>query len=195
MGPPGLERTGRLLRAIRTRRSQPAGWSATFNEHRDELTRMDAAQDDVSQVPSHGDSSAQALSADPISRLEAEIEQTERLPGATTAEESERLLEETWSLFTECLVIRDGLLEACDEIERTMGGLQRKLGALPVALQPGQPPHADGPLDELGPKRITANGNGNGNGNGAHGHIDATGSNGHTAPPSSNGHSNGTTSG
>lgn len=126
---------------------------------------MDAgAPHDASQQDDHESS---ALPAHPISRLEAEIERTEGPEGVAPAD-TERLLEETWSLFTECLVIRDGLLEACDEIERTMGGLQRKLGALPVEIE--QHDHAAAPNGSAAHANDSSTGNGaypNGNGFGS----------------------------
>jgi hypothetical protein len=76
--------------------------------------------------------------SDPLRRLEAELQRA----GAGDRADSERLhdqawtlLEEAWGLLTECLVLRDGLLDACGEIEQTMEGMQQRLGALPAALE------------------------------------------------------------
>jgi hypothetical protein len=55
---------------------------------------------------------------------------------AGVQDEAQTLLEEAWSIFTECQVMRDGLLTACLEIEQTMDGIQRRLGELPVAFEP-----------------------------------------------------------
>lgn len=193
-GPQGLERTGRLLRTIRSRRFQSARLPTRYSEHRNERKRMDAgAPHDVSQqVPRQDDHESAALPAHPIRRLEAEIERTEGPEGAAPAE-TERLLEETWSLFTECLVIRDGLLEACDEIDRAMGGLQSKLGALPVGIEPHG--HAAAPNGALatpnGANGTAAHGSGNGNGAYANGAL----VNGHTGRPSADGHGRSSTGG
>jgi hypothetical protein len=76
-------------------------------------------------------------SPDPLRRLEAELGET---PGARSDDEglyveAQSLVEEAWSLVTECLVLRDGLLDACHEIEQTMEGIQRRLAALPIAIE------------------------------------------------------------
>jgi hypothetical protein len=155
---------------------------------------MDAgAPDDAGPLAQgQGAHESSALPADPISRLEAEIERTDQTAGATPPAETERLLEETWSLFTDCLVIRDGLLEACDEIERTMGGLQRKLGTLPAGLEQDYPSgHAHPSNGAL----TQANGNGaltqaNGSGEFAR-HSKANGVHPHANGESPNGHFNG----
>ena len=76
-----------------------------------------------------------SLASDPLRRLEAELGET---PGEHSDDEqlyaeAQSLVEEAWSLVTECLVLRDGLLDACHEIEQTMNGIHRRLAALPVA--------------------------------------------------------------
>jgi hypothetical protein len=74
--------------------------------------------------------------ADPLRRLEAELQRVadcsddERLHGQAWS-----LLEEAWGLVTECLVLRDGLLDACHEIEQTMDGIQRRLQPQPSTGQ------------------------------------------------------------
>jgi hypothetical protein len=79
-----------------------------------------------------------SLAGDPLVRLEAElgVAEGEQPEGKRLHEETWKALEEAWSLVTECLVIRDGLLEACQEVERTMGGIQDRLGALPAMIEP-----------------------------------------------------------
>jgi hypothetical protein len=77
------------------------------------------------------------VSSDPLRQLEAELGE---VPGEHTDDEqlyaeAQSLVEEAWSLVTECLVLRDGLLDACHEIEQTMDGIQRRLTALPVAIE------------------------------------------------------------
>ena len=148
---------------------------------RNERNSMDAAAApnaaSGASAPHNGDGPAPA--PDPLQRLEAELEATaktrstdrERPDGSELYEEAQRLLEEAWSIFTECQVMRDGLLTACLEIERTMDSLQLRIGGLPGAIE--------------------SNGNGHpGNGNG---NVSAaTGSNGagHSSngrDPSSNG--------
>jgi hypothetical protein len=78
-----------------------------------------------------------SLATDPLGRLEAELgaASSEQPEGKRLHEETWKLLEEAWSLVTECLVIRDGLLEACQEVERTMSGIQDRLGALPAMIE------------------------------------------------------------
>jgi len=76
---------------------------------------------------------------DPLRRLEAELQRAsggERSDGERLHEQAWNLLEEAWGLVTECLVLRDGLLDACHEIEQTMEGIQSRLGALPAAADP-----------------------------------------------------------
>jgi hypothetical protein len=78
-----------------------------------------------------------ARDPDPLRRLEAELQRAgdERPDGERLREQAWSLLEEAWGLVTECLVLRDGLMDACHEIEQTMEGIQRRLGALPAAVQ------------------------------------------------------------
>lgn len=81
--------------------------------------------------------SPSSISSDPLRRLEAELGGTsgERSDDEQLYAEAQSLVEEAWSLVTECLVLRDGLLDACREIEQTMDGIQRRLVALPVAIE------------------------------------------------------------
>ena len=83
------------------------------------------------------DSSDLAQDTDPLRRLEAELQRAsgERSDDERLHEQAWSLLEEAWGLVTECLVLRDGLLDACREIEQTMDGIQRRLGALPAAAE------------------------------------------------------------
>lgn len=73
---------------------------------------------------------------DPLKRLEAELQGAggERAEVERMYEQAWGLLEEAWSLVTECLVMRDGLLDACREIEQTMGAVQRRIGEVPAAV-------------------------------------------------------------
>jgi hypothetical protein len=89
-----------------------------------------------SEDPNDGASDI-AEDSDPLRRLEAELQRaggkfsdSERLN-----DQAWSLLEEAWSLVTECLVLRDGLLDACREIEQTMDGIQRRLETLPAVGQ------------------------------------------------------------
>jgi len=90
----------------------------------------------------NGNGNGHGLASDPLRRLEAELEATDGQPdsrnreqpdGARLYEEAQRLLEEAWSIFTECQVMRDSLLAACHEIERTMDSIQMRIGGLPAA--------------------------------------------------------------
>jgi hypothetical protein len=94
---------------------------------------------DVAFEAAHGaNGESRGLAADPLCRLEAELgaADSEQPEGKRLHEETWKLLEEAWSLVTECLVIRDGLLEACQEVERTMSGIHDRLGALPAMIEP-----------------------------------------------------------
>jgi hypothetical protein len=97
-----------------------------------------------------------SVPSDPLRRLEAELGES---PGEHSGDEqlyaeAQGLVEEAWSLVTECLVLRDGLLDACHEIEQTMDGIQRRLAALPVAIE------ADGQGATANGARSPANGDG-----------------------------------
>jgi hypothetical protein len=72
---------------------------------------------------------------DPLRRLEAELQSSDggHSDAERLYEQAWGLLEEAWSLVTDCLVMRDGLLDACAEIERTMDAVHRRLGALAVS--------------------------------------------------------------
>lgn len=85
-----------------------------------------------------------ARDSDPLRRLEAELQRAgdEHPDGERLHEQAWGLLEEAWSLVTECLVLRDGLLDACHEIEQTMEGIQSRLGALPAAVQSSAQEHS-----------------------------------------------------
>jgi uncharacterized membrane protein YgcG len=98
---------------------------------RNERKSMDAGSpgDPVSEASSAGEHGGTPIVVDPMRQLESELHRAGEVPAGERVEHAQRLLEETWSLFTECLVIRDGLLEACQEIERTMNSLQHRLGA------------------------------------------------------------------
>jgi hypothetical protein len=126
--------------------------------------------------------------SDPLQRLEAELSATGkqrstdrgRPDGAELYEEAQRLLEEAWGIFTECQVMRDGLLTACVEIERTMDSIQLRIGGLPGAIESngnGQPAN--------GKVAMVSNSNGAGHSSNGAGH----GSNG--AGHNSNGTSSG----
>jgi hypothetical protein len=122
-----------------------------------EPDRMDAGAPLDASVAAEAvrdDDEASMLAADLLHRLESELESIDPGPdGEVVDPQTRRLLEEAWSLFTECVVLRDGLLEASAEIERTMACLQRQLGALPVAGEPNGRQQANG-------RRRPANGNG-----------------------------------
>lgn len=116
-----------------------------------------AANEGRHEVSGNAEANGESLSfaADPLVRLEAELGAAGAQPESERLhQETWKLLEEAWSLVTECLVIRDGLLEACREVERTMGGLQDRLGAMAATIDPESPrspsaaqdPRADEPI-------------------------------------------------
>jgi hypothetical protein len=75
---------------------------------------------------------------DPLRRLEAELQSVDGGPPEVERlyEKTWSLLEEAWGLMTECLVMRDGLLDACAEIEQTMDTVHRRLEALADTAEP-----------------------------------------------------------
>ena len=105
---------------------------------------MDAGSpgDPASEASSAGEHEGTPAVVDPMRQLESELRRTGGVQAEEREEHAQRLLEETWSLFTECLVIRDGLLEACQEIERTMDSLQHRLGAMAAAAPTNGNGHA-----------------------------------------------------
>jgi hypothetical protein len=81
-----------------------------------------------------------------LRRLEAELQSAD--PGHADVErlyeKTWTLLEEAWGLMTECLVMRDGLLDACREIEQTMDAVHDRLQAVsPATLSIPQGPSAN----------------------------------------------------
>jgi hypothetical protein len=90
-----------------------------------------------------------ARDQDPLRRLEAELQSADggRAEVERLYEKTWGLLEEAWSLMTECLVMRDGLLDACREIEQTMGAIHSRLGMLSVSVEPNA--HERLPASEL----------------------------------------------
>lgn len=82
-----------------------------------------------------GEISDLARDPDPLRRLEAELQRVgdDRTDGERLHEQAWSLLEEAWGLVTECLVLRDGLLDACREIEQTMEGIQSRLAEMDAA--------------------------------------------------------------
>jgi hypothetical protein len=107
--------------------------------------RHDMEQAMAAHAAPHGDPENSGLAegkspplpSDPLRRLEAELGEAdgERANDERLYVEAQGLVEEAWSLVTECLVLRDGLLDACREIEQTMDGIQQQLAALPFALE------------------------------------------------------------
>jgi hypothetical protein len=81
---------------------------------------------------------------DPLRRLEAELQSADGGPPEVERlyEKTWALLEEAWGLMTECLVMRNGLLDACAEIEQTMDAVHRRLEALSTEVEPGVRPIA-----------------------------------------------------
>jgi hypothetical protein len=132
----------------------------------------------------NGNGNGASLAPDPLQRLGTELEANGGQPGgAQLYEEAQRLLEEAWGIFTECQVMRDGLLAACGEIERAMEGIQHRLGGLPLeAESDGSGHQANGrPTVPISPNGAYISSNGNDtspNGNGASANGAAHSSNG-----------------
>ncbi len=150
-----------------------------------------AAPNAASGTPASHNGDGPAHPPDPLQRLEAELSATGkqrsadrgRPDGAELYEEAQRLLEEAWGIFTECQVMRDGLLTACLEIEQTMDSIQLRIGGLPGTIGSngnGQP--ANGKVS------VANNSNGTGHGsNGAGNNSNGAGQNSNGTSPSSNG--------
>jgi hypothetical protein len=135
---------------------------------------------------------------DPLQRLAAELEATaeqrsterEQPDGAELYEEAHRLLEEAWSIFTECQVMRDGLLTACLEIERTMGSIQLRISGLPAAIESNGNGHSANGKAALASSSNGAALSANGNSHSSNGDGHSSNGNGHSsngAGPGSNG--------
>lgn len=101
------------------------------------------------------------LVPDPLQRLEAELGEADRSQSSERVyEEAQSLVEETWSVLTECRSIRDGLLQACREVEGAMGSMQRRLGALSVAIDTKGPEPSASLLSPASKRRPAAGANG-----------------------------------
>jgi hypothetical protein len=99
-------------------------------------------------TPTQSPSPSAIPSPDPLERLEAELGDQDggRSSDERMYEEAQQLVEEAWGVLTECLGIRDGLLEACREVEQAMNGMQRRLGALSSVIDGEAPADTRGPL-------------------------------------------------
>jgi len=116
---------------------------------------------------------------DPLQRLAAELEATgvqrsterEQPDGAELYAEAQRLLEEAWGIFTECQVMRDGLLTACLEIERTMDSVQLRISGLPAVIESngnGHSANGNAALVSSNGAGLTSNGAAHGSNGAAH---------------------------
>jgi hypothetical protein len=105
-----------------------------------------AARHEDFESPPNANGGGLSPPSDPLQRLEAELGEGDggQSGDERLYEEAQGLVEEAWNVLSECLSIREGLLDACQEIERTMDGMQRRLSAMAVATAPdGREP--DGP--------------------------------------------------
>jgi hypothetical protein len=110
-----------------------------------------AAPHEDFESPPHANGEGLSPPSDPLQRLEAELGEGDggQSGDERLYEEAQGLVEEAWNVLSECLSIREGLLDACQEIERTMDGMQRRLSAMAVATEPnGREP---GGLEPGGP--------------------------------------------
>ncbi len=107
-----------------------------------------ATPHDDFESPPNADGGGLSPPSDPLQRLEAELGEVDggQSGDERLYEEAQGLVEEAWNVLSECLSIREGLLDACREIERTMGGMQHRLSAMAVAAEPdgSQSPASDG---------------------------------------------------
>ncbi len=103
------------------------------------------------EISGNANGESPSLPSDPLQRLEAELGEVDggQSGDERLYEEAQGLVEEAWSILTECLGIRDGLLDACQEIERAMSSMQQRIDALPVAIErdgSGPPPSGRRPV-------------------------------------------------
>jgi hypothetical protein len=142
----------------------------------------------------NGNGDGPHVSPDPLQRLAAELEATgvqrpterEQPDGAELYQEAQRLLEEAWSIFTECQVMRDGLLTACLEIERTMDSMQLRISGPPAVVETNGKGHSAN-----GKAALTASSNGaalstNGSGLSTNGSGHSSNGAGHSSNGASN---------
>lgn len=61
-------------------------------------------------------------------------------------------LDEAWTMLSECLVIQEGLDQACIEIQSAIGDVRERLAALTIRFADGMPARTPAP-DVLGPLR------------------------------------------
>jgi hypothetical protein len=96
---------------------------------------------------------ASGLLPGPLGQLETELEATihERPDGKLLYEKAQILLDEAWTIFTECRVMREGLLDACEEIERTMESIQQGFASAPAVIQTSGREHAADGTEAAGP--------------------------------------------
>ncbi|MGO9752496.1 MAG: hypothetical protein ACLP8S_00655 [Solirubrobacteraceae bacterium] len=73
------------------------------------------------------------------------IEQLRRL----AAESGSEALDDVWSLLSECLVIREGLDQACTEIQAAIGDVKRRLARLAVRIDEAEPDSRSGPASAV----------------------------------------------
>lgn len=108
-----------------------------------------ATPHDDFESPPNADGGGLSPPSDPLQRLEAELGEVDggQSGDERLYEEAQGLVEEAWNVLSECLSIREGLLDACREIERTMGGMQSRLSAMAVATAPDGPEHGGPELD------------------------------------------------
>jgi hypothetical protein len=61
---------------------------------------------------------------------------------------NDELLDESWSLLAECLALREGLDQACVEIQAAIGSVRARLAALGVEIEPLEPDCAEDRRDD-----------------------------------------------
>jgi|ERR1039458_15858 phage tail tape-measure protein len=95
------------------------------------------------EVPAVGDGSGPGLAHDPLRQLETELQATAgtRPDGLQAYEEAQALLDQAWSIFMECRVMREGLQEACREIEEAMDSIQKRFGSPQTPVEPNSREH------------------------------------------------------
>src|SRR5450755_1624744 len=60
-------------------------------------------------------------------------------------EDEGEVLDEAWTMLSECLVIREGLEQACIEIQSAIGDVRARLGSLAIRFDDATPVRASAP--------------------------------------------------
>jgi hypothetical protein len=130
--------------------TRPVDSEQAFSRFRRGLGRFlgeNAARRGVDAASEHGDLElAVMLLHEENARLKTELHRPrdvgvmiDRLRGLGSGSDHDELVAETASLLSECLRIRDGLHEACADIQAAIGAVQERLGNLSATIETSNP--------------------------------------------------------